>query len=176
MNEVNSTEAAAAIEALLFVTDSPLSTERLKEILQVDDAVLSEAIAALDERCSRPGSGIEIQRVAGGLLLATRPHLSGYVEKLVRTRPTALSQAAFETLAIIAYRQPVTRTEIDAIRGVKSDSAINTLLERNMIKEVGRKQVIGRPMLYGTTREFLKHFGLNSVEELPEVRVDESGD
>ena len=169
-------EAAGAIEALLFASDSALAVDRIAEIVQVDQATVSKAVAILDEKYSRPESGIAMQRVAGGLVLSTRPHLAGYVQRLVRAKPTTLSQAAFETLAIIAYRQPVTRAEIDAIRGVKSDSAINKLLERNLIKEVGRKQVIGRPMLYGTTREFLKQFGLDSIDDLPEVRVDEAGD
>ncbi|MCR4398247.1 MAG: SMC-Scp complex subunit ScpB, partial [Firmicutes bacterium] len=136
-----------------------------------DRAVVKDAVEELRERHSKPDSGIEIQEVAGGIRLVTKPHLSEYVERLVRSRPPALSRAALETLAIVAYRQPVTRAQIEMIRGVKSESALNTLLERRLVREVGRKPVLGRPMLYGTTREFLKEFGLNSIEDLPEARL-----
>lgn len=167
---------AAAVEALLFISDSPLPAEKLAGILQVDSGLLAEALERLKVRYSLAESGLCIQELAGGLQLVTRPHLAEYVERLVKVKPPTLSQAALETLAIIAYRQPVTRAEIEMIRGVKSDSAISTLLERNMVRELGRKPVLGRPMLYGTTREFLKQFGLNALEDLPEVRTSEEGE
>ncbi len=166
----------AAVEALLFVTDTPLPADRLSAIIGVDAAAISNALERLRARYARDDSGIDFQEVSGGFQLVTKPHVSEFTEKLVKTRPAGLSQAALETLAIVAYRQPVTRAEIDMIRGVKSDSSLGTLLERNLIREVGRKPVLGRPMLYGTTREFLKHFGLNSIDDLPEVRLSEEGE
>lgn len=166
---MNESLISAAVEALLFVSDSPVALDRLSAIMGVDCASVSKALDSLRARYSSDDSGIEMQEVAGGFQLVTRPHVSEFVERLTRVKPAALSQAALETLAIVAYRQPVTRAEIDMIRGVKSDSALGTLLERNLIREAGRKPVLGRPMLYGTTREFLKQFGLKSLEDLPEV-------
>ncbi|MGE5485228.1 MAG: SMC-Scp complex subunit ScpB [Ignavibacteriales bacterium] len=167
---MNESLIVAAVEALLFISDSPVAVDRLSAVIGVDAAAVSKALDTLGERYSRDDSGIEIQGVAGGFRLVTRPHVSEFVERFTRVKPAGLSQAALETLAIVAYRQPVTRAEIDMIRGVKSESAISTLLERNLIKEAGRKPVLGRPMLYATTREFLKHFGLGSIDDLPEVR------
>jgi len=175
-------ELAAAIEALLFASDSPLTVDRMREILnevmgaQNGSAVSDEdVVAALDllrRRHEESVSGIDLQEVAGGYQLTTKPRYAAYVGRLFKTKTPGLSQAALETLAIVAYRQPITRAEIDMLRGVNSERAVATLIERDLIREVGRKQVAGRPILYGTTREFLRYFGLKDINDLPPLPED----
>ncbi|MDD2401001.1 MAG: SMC-Scp complex subunit ScpB [Clostridia bacterium] len=155
------------IEALLFVSNEPLSAKMLADIIgrsQEDIVLLLKDIKA---DCEREMRGFCLIEIAGGYSFVTRPEYASYVEKLVKPRLNTLTQAALETLTIIAYKQPITRSEIDEIRGVKSDSAVSTILERLLIYEVGRKDGSGRPILYGTTPAFLKYFGLKNIKELP---------
>jgi len=162
---------AVEIEALLFVSDQPLAMERLREVLH--PAPQKEIQAALDELAASyeaPERAFRLLQVAGGWQLATKPELSAVVRRLFATRRRVrLTKAALESLAIIAYKQPTTRPEIDAIRGVASGGVIETLLERNLVKIAGRSEGIGRPLLYATTPEFLVYLGLNTLGDLPSL-------
>jgi len=162
----------AGLEALLFVADKPLSKERLGEILQLSEEDISEILQELKARYAAPNCGIALIEVNEGYKLGTKPEMSAYIEALYNQPAQGLSGAALEVLAIIAYKQPVTRGEIDFIRGVQSDSALATLIEKGLVKDVGRKEGPGRPILYGTTEQFLIHFGLKSLEELPELKLE----
>jgi len=159
------------IEALLFASDSPLGVKEMEEVLE---AVPREDILAAIEELSgeydaRPNA-FRIMRVAGGFQICTREEYSSWLEKLSRSRrSTRLSRAALETAAIIAYKQPVTKVVIEEIRGVDSTATLHTLLERGLVTIKGRAPGVGRPLLYGTTRQFLLHFGLNELEELPKL-------
>jgi segregation and condensation protein B len=160
------------IETLIFITDKPLSTSKIVELInipEVNEELVKELIKELQtEYLSR--SAIEIREVAEGYQMATKPEFSEYVRRLYRDRTLLrLSPAAIETLAIIAYKQPITKAEIEEIRGVDSTTVLETLLERRLIKIVGRKEVVGRPLLYGTTQEFLKYFGISSLNDLPPI-------
>jgi segregation and condensation protein B len=163
------------IEALLFVAEEPLPLARLQEALADDDpaqteATLRELALALEEQ----GRGLMVQEVAGGFRLTTRPETHPWIQRLQQVKPARLSRAAVETLAIIAYKQPITRAEIEAIRGVAVDGVMRTLLERGLIRMLGRKAEAGRPILYGTTAAFLEHFGFKDLSDLPTLReVDE---
>lgn len=161
----------AALEALLFAAPRPLSEKELAELLDCSVAEAQSALQALQKKLAEDNdAGLQVDKAAGGYRLATKPSLGGYVERVTEVvKSGSLSHAALETLAIIAYRQPVTRAEIEAIRGVRSDSAINALLERGLIEEQGRKEAPGRPVLFGTTEDFLIHFGLNDLSELPDL-------
>lgn len=154
-----------ALEAVLFMAAEPLPLADLAEILDVApeevDALVSQLAAEYGDR------GILVQRVAGGLQVGTRPEYGHYVAKLLKPERFRLSRAGLETLAIVAYRQPVTRPEIDSIRGVNSDSPLDTLLQYELVCEAGRKEAAGRPVLYRTTDSFLGKFGLNSISDLP---------
>lgn len=165
------------IETLLFITDEPLTSTRIAKICEVEDPkVVEEIIEEIKHLYDSQNRALAIIKVAGGWQMATRPEYSLWVRKLYSTRlTTRLSNAALEVLGIVAYRQPVTKAEIEAIRGVDSSGPIDTLLERRLITSVGRKEVVGRPIMYGTTDEFLKHFGLNSLDDLPKLEsiVDE---
>jgi len=165
----------AALEAVLFMAAEPLPPAELAEILGVTPGELEELIVQLE--AAYAGRGIQVTRLAGGYQVATRPEYGPYVAKLHKPERFRLSRAALETLAIVAYKQPVTRPEIEAIRGVNSDSVLDTLSQYELVCEAGRKETPGRPLLYRTTSNFLGHFGLNSVEDLPRldaVAVDES--
>lgn len=161
-------QVKSALEAMLFVASEPLSVQTLARISEVDPADAEELLQELaGEYASRPG-GLKLAEVGGTWQMCTRPQYAPYVERLYRQRgSTGLSQAAVETLAIIAYRQPITRVELELIRGVKVDSPVSTLQERNLIEEKGRREGPGRPVLYGTTLEFLKYFGLKDLAQLP---------
>lgn len=156
-----------ALEAVLFMAAEPLASEELGEILDVSpreaEAIAQELAAACADR------GLEVTRIAGGWQMVTRAEYGPYVAKLHKPERFRLSRAALETLAIVAYRQPVTRPEVDAIRGVNSDSPLDTLLQYELVCEAGRKETPGRPVLYRTTESFLGHFGLNSIEDLPRL-------
>lgn len=160
-------DGKSVIEALLFVANEPLTIKTLAEVLERSPYDVDVLLKEIKADCERELRGFCLMEVAGGYSFVTRPEYSPYIEKLVKPRLNSLTQAATETLAIIAYKQPITRSEIDEIRGVKSDSAINTLLERNLIEETGRREGPGRPILFGTTRDFLKYFGLKDLRELP---------
>ncbi len=159
------------LEALLFATDSPLTLARLKKIFpEQDTAGIKEAVAELEKEYEAAGLAFTVIEFGGGWQIATRPEYSPVVEKMLKSRSfTRLSRAGLEVLAIIAYRQPITRLEVDEIRGVNSSGAISTLTERNLITVVGRSQTVGNPLLYGTTREFLNHLGLKGLGQLPDL-------
>jgi len=158
------------IETLLFITDKPLSVKKIVELIE-DHEVTEEVVQQLIDELATDYlkiSALEIRHVAEGYQIATKPEYSEYVRRLYRERTALrLSPAALETLAIIAYRQPVTKAEIEETRGVDCSGVLETLLEKKLIKIVSRKEVIGRPLLYGTTQEFLKYFGLTSLSDLP---------
>jgi segregation and condensation protein B len=163
-------ERAAVIEALVFVSEEPLSVKIIADVLKEDKDVVREAVTALAEEFNARNSGLQLREVAGGWQFATRPQYHEHVRKFLKTRPSAkLSIASLETLAVIAYRQPVTVPEILEIRGVQSPSAIKTLLDKKLIVAKGRKETVGRPMMYGTSKEFLLQFGLKDLSELPSV-------
>jgi segregation and condensation protein B len=159
------------IEGLLFAAgDEGLEAGQIADVLELDIRTVQELLREMKDDFDREERGIQIVEFAGGYQFTTRPEHAPYFQKLAQspTRAT-LSQAALETLAIIAYKQPITRVEIEEIRGVKSDRAIQTLLGKQLIEEKGRAEAVGRPILYGTTKAFLDYFGLNRLEELPDM-------
>ncbi len=158
------------IEALLFTTDKPIPDNVLAEITETTTDKIKEAIDRINIRLKENGSAIMIRQIAGGYEFLTLPEYAGYIKKLYKNRFLArLSKPAMEVLAIIAYKQPITKQEIELIRGVNSDGVFHTLLERKLIKITGRKDSPGRPLIYGTTREFLQYLGINSLDELPRI-------
>lgn len=162
---------SAIIEALILASESPLGLEKLCAVLdgmdkkEVQDA-LDQLMAGYDQRAS----GITIQAVAGGFQFRTRPEMSAWVKKLKGAKPSALSPAALETLAIVAYRQPIVKSEIESVRGVDSGAALKSLLEKKLVRIVGRKDVPGKPIIYGTTKKFLEVFNLKELTDLPTMR------
>lgn len=164
-------ELIPIIESLIYVSEEPISARQLAAILEgesLDD--VQSATDQLAEEFNARGGGLELRQLAGGYRITTRPEFSEYVRRYMKSQPSArLSLAALETLAVIAYKQPITIPEILEIRGVTSTSAIKTLLDRRLIVAKGHKQVVGRPMLYGTSKDFLIHFGLNDLTELPNL-------
>lgn len=154
---------------MLFAHGDPAPIARLAEILEVPPEHIQLLIAEMQAEMAVSNRGLTIVQVAGGYQLCTKPELASTVEKLAIAQDSRLSSAAMETLAIVAFKQPITRQEIESIRGVKVDKVVNTLAERQLIKEVGRKEALGRPILYGTTQEFLKCFGLRSLDDLPSL-------
>jgi segregation and condensation protein B len=163
-------ERAGVIEALIFVSDEPLTVKTIADVLKEDKQVIGEAVAVLAEEFNQRNGGLQLREVAGGWQFATRPEYHEHVRAFLKTRPSAkLTIASLETLAVIAYRQPVTVPEILEIRGVQSPSAIKTLLDKKLIVAKGRKDTVGRPMMYGTSKEFLLQFGLKDLSELPSV-------
>ena len=163
-------ERAAVIEALIFVSDEPLTVKAIADVLKEDKEVIKETVEALAQEFNGRNGGLQLREVAGGWQFATRPEYHEHVRAFLKTRPSAkLTIASLETLAVIAYRQPVTVPEILEIRGVQSPSAIKTLLDKKLIVAKGRKDAVGRPMMYGTSKEFLLQFGLKDLSELPSV-------
>ncbi|HHV65816.1 MAG TPA: SMC-Scp complex subunit ScpB [Peptococcaceae bacterium] len=159
----------AALEALLFVAKEPLSISKMAEILELSSEDILELLQILQERYAATDSGLILVEVENSYRLATKPEMARYIETLYKQPASALSNAALEVLSIVAYKQPITRGEIDFIRGVQSDRALATLVEKGLVREVGRKDGPGRPILYGTTEAFLVHFGLNSLADLPDL-------
>ena len=157
----------ARLEALLFAAGDPLSVAQLAELTGGNKPRTWELVTALQEQYQAAGRGIMLREVAGGFQLCTKPAFARVVEQLATTQELKLSNAALETLAIIAFRQPLTRAEMEAVRGVKVDGVVNTLLDWQLITEAGRKQTVGHPILYRTTDRFLTVFGLRSLEDLP---------
>ncbi|MEO5616786.1 MAG: SMC-Scp complex subunit ScpB [Candidatus Eisenbacteria bacterium] len=158
----------AALEALLFSSDQPLALSLISESLDAAPDEVTEALGRLGEEYSARGAGVELREIAGGHLLVTAPDQAEWVGRMLRGRKKMrLSRAGLETMAIIAYKQPVTKSEVEAIRGVDSSGVMATLLERNLVTIRGRSKVVGRPLLYGTTQEFLDYFGLKDLTELP---------
>lgn len=165
-------EALKVLEALLFASDAPLELHRLQEVLEVGRADAQALVETLSRRHDESGSGLQIVEVGGGYRMATRSQLAPWLLKLQRSRTRSrFSKPALETLAIIAYRQPISRAEVEALRGVNVEGVLGTLLERRLVKVTGRRPTPGRPLLYGTTREFLTQFGLRDLDDLP--RFDE---
>lgn len=163
-------QLAGAIEAMLFVTDEPVGTIALADMLEVDPADVEEALVGLRDKLEAENRGIQLREVAGGWRLYTHPAYHELIEKYVLSWDTRkLSQAAMETLAIVAYTQPTTRAQVASVRGVNSDSSINSLVEKGLIREAGQADAPGNPTLYATTRGFLEKFGLRSVRDLPNL-------
>ena len=162
---------ADALEALLFASDTPLELERIREVLELPDARAARALMdELRARYEASSGALMILEVGGGFRLVTRPALAPWLVRLARVRTRArLSRPALETLAIVGYKQPVSRPDVDAIRGVNSEAVLDNLLERRLVRIAGRKDAPGRPFLYETTREFLVAFGLRDVGDLPKV-------
>lgn len=171
-------ELAHVIEAILFVAGEPVNVHELQRALEVTELETEQAINALDSDYSFHRRGICLKRFGNHLQLSTRAEYAPYVERLLQPiQKQSLSQSAMETLAVVAYRQPVTKLEIEAVRGVKCDYSVQSLVNKGLIEEVGRKETLGRPILYGTTDTFLSHFGLSNLSELPkppeEAKADE---
>ena len=163
-------ETISIIEALIFVADEPLTVRTLAEVLDEDKETVQAAVEELARDYDGRESGLQIREIAGGWQLATRTEFHEEVRRFLKTRPSAkLSLAALETLAVIAYKQPATVPEILEIRGVQSASAIKTLLDKRLIVAKGRKETVGRPMQYGTSKDFLIQFGLKDLSELPSI-------
>lgn len=163
------------IEGLLFAAgDEGVEVKQLSDVLELDARFIGEIIDEMKDEFKRKKRGIQIVEIAGAYQLATLPEHAPYLERLAAS-PTrsALSQAALETLSIIAYKQPITRVEIEEIRGVKSDRALQTLIAKDLIEEVGRAEAVGRPILYGTTKAFLDYFALNGLNDLPDTAAFE---
>lgn len=159
------------VESLLFVADAPVTLDRLCSLLEeFDRGEVRDALNAVAETYSGGGRGVVLAEVAGGYQFRTPPENADYLRRLTKTRPVKFSQSALETLAIIAYRQPVTRAEIEYLRGVDSGGVLKTLLEKKLIKILGKKDIPGKPLIYGTTREFLELFGLKDLKSLPTLK------
>ncbi len=171
-----------AVEAVLFASPEPVPLARLEQVFAPEGlsrADLVEALGALSEALE--DRGIELREVAGGYQLRTRPEMAPFLARLEVPRPVRFSRAALETLAIVAYRQPVTRAEVEEVRGVDCGGVLRSLLEKGLVRILGKKDVPGRPLLYGTTRKFLEVFGLSSLTELPSLKeigelLDERGE
>ena len=164
-------ELVKVVETLLFITDQPIEMKKLCKITEVgDEAVLRDALAELQRLYLETGRAIQVMEVGGGWQLTTKPEYGRWVRKLYNEKLTLrLSAAALETLAIIAYRQPITRAEIEVIRGVEVIAPLETLVTRGLVKVAGRKETVGRPLLYGTSEDFLRLFGLNNLDGLPKI-------
>ena len=164
-------EIRAVLEALIFASPEPITEREVDRVLAgVAREAWQAALAAIREDYARDGRGLQLVEVAGGYQITTRPEYHDWVRELLDPKtPTRLSIQALETLAVIAYKQPVTLPEIIELRGIKSGGVLKTLLERRLIRIVGRKEVVGRPILYGTTKQFLLHFGLRDLDELPKI-------
>jgi segregation and condensation protein B len=159
------------VESLIFSAESPLLTETLRDILgEPDKAKIERTLEALNQEYQDPSHGFELVHVAEGYQFRTKRQYAEWIKKLRKTRVPRLSRSSMEVLAVVAYRQPVVRAEVEAIRGVDSASVLKTLLERRLIRILGRKDVPGRPMVYGTTKEFLHLFGLKNLSDLPTLR------
>lgn len=163
-------EIISIVEALIFVADEPLTVKILAEVLEEDKATIENAIDELRHEYEQRESGLTLREIAGGWQISTRAEFHEEIRKFLKTRPSAkLSLAALETLAVIAYKQPATIPEILEIRGVQSASAIKTLLDKRLIVAKGRKETVGKPMQYGTSKDFLIQFGLKDLSELPNI-------
>ncbi len=157
------------VEALLFASGEPITSDKIAKIINIPVEHVDDIIFDLKEEFNKSHHGITIRQVAGGYQMQTKNELFDTIKKLVVTKDNKPSQSALEVLAIVAYRQPITKQEIEFIRGVKTDKLINNLLDIKLIKEAGRKDVVGRPILYATTKDFLTAFGFNSLLDLPSL-------
>lgn len=167
----------SAIESLLFVSGDPLTVKDLSNSLEVSPKFVANLLNEMVLEYEDEKRGIKLISINGEYQLVTKAENSDYIQKLLKkNKRQSLSQASLESLAIIAYKQPITRVDIDEIRGVKSDSALQRLLEKDLIREVGRLEVPGRPILFGTTEEFLRQFGLKELKELPSLDLYSDGE
>jgi len=163
-------ETKSIIEAVLFAADKPVSVEQFAIIVEMDYNTVEKLIHELQQEYDETKRSFQIIEIANGFQICTRSEYASWIKKYYTTEVSSrLSSSSLEALAIVAYKQPVTRAEIEEIRGVSSDSVIHTLLERNLISIIGRKDAPGRPLMYGTTTEFLIHFGLRDLSELPSI-------
>jgi segregation and condensation protein B len=159
------------IESLLFAAESPLSLDRLSDLLhEYEREEVKTALAELSRNHEERGGGFHLVEVAGGWQFRTHPDLQQFVARLARTRTTKFSPSALETLAIVAYRQPVTRTEVEHLRGVDCGGMLKTLLDKRLVRILGKKDIPGRPLIYGTSKEFLEVFGLKDLKSLPTLK------
>lgn len=166
----STTDLVAAVEAIIFVSDEPVTTKLLADVLDENKQAIEAAVEQLLSEYEGRDGGLQLREVAGGWQITTKTEYHEDVRNFLKTRPSAkLSLAALETLAVIAYKQPVTVPEILEIRGVQSASAIHTLLEKRLIVTKGHKETVGKPMLYGTSKEFLLQFGLKDLSDLPSI-------
>lgn len=164
-------EAKRILEALLFISDKPVSIDTLKEVLKdIEPTEVRALIEELNNEYASSGRSFHIKEIAGGFQMLTDPIYSKWISALYKKGPDRLTGPSLETLAIIAYKQPITRSEIEVIRGVNVDGVLHTLEERGLIRTKGRLEAPGRPILYATTNEFLQHFGLKSLDELPKLK------
>lgn len=157
----------SVIECLLFVASEPLGVKQLAAALEMEESRVEEAVRSLESDFDT--RGLQLMKVAGGYQLCTKPEYADYCALILQPAKRKLSKAALETLAVVAYRQPATMPEVEAVRGVAVGGVMKTLMERGLVKEAGRKQTPGRPILYATTPEFLEYFGLNDISELPDI-------
>lgn len=169
-------EAAATTEAILFASDSPMSAAKIAAAAELPVRAVKRAIGDLNDRYTSAGASFRIEAIAGGFQMLTLPAYHDVLKRLGRAKSESkLSQAAMETLAMVAYRQPIIRADVEAVRGVACGELLRGLLDKGLVKIVGRADVIGRPMLYGTTRRFLEVFGLASLDDLPRIEELRSG-
>ncbi len=174
-NQAPKMSLAAKLEAILFVASEPVTLGQLANVMEATTKEIEKGLEMLDD--SLEARGLRLQRHAGGVQLTTAPETSTLIERFLELDTTTrLSRAALETLALIAYQQPVTRPQVDAIRGVNSDGVMRSLLSRGLIQELGRADGPGRPILYGTAADFLGYFGLKSLAELPPLHIEENGE
>ncbi|MBI4974341.1 MAG: SMC-Scp complex subunit ScpB [Candidatus Omnitrophica bacterium] len=170
-------EAKRALEAILFVSDGPISINTVKEVLvDIEPTTIRSLIEELNNEYASSNRSFSIKEIAGGFQMLTDPIYSKWISALYKKTPDRLTGPSLETLAIIAYKQPITKSEIEAIRGVNVDGVLDTLEERLLIRSRGRLETPGRPILYGTTNEFLERFGLKSLEELPKLKEFKESD
>src|SRR5579863_3707874 len=168
----STTNIAAAIESILFVSGRPLEYDELRKLLDIDATLLDDGLQALAQQLESHERGIRLQRLGTQVQLVTAPENARYIAALLGLPMTArLTTAALETLAVIVYRQPITRAQIEAVRGVNSDRALASLIQHGLVVEIGRAQTIGRPALFATTPEFLQQFGLTNLDELPRPAI-----
>ena len=158
----------ATVESLLFITNEPLTIAQIAELAEIEEDDVADVLDWLQEDYSDNSKGIGVMKLGDGYIMAIKQDYLPYVEKLYRPQMSTLSMAALEALAIIAYKQPVTRGEVELIRGVKADKIVQNLIAKELIEEKGRKDAPGRPILYGTTRKFLQYFNIESLDQLPE--------
>ncbi|NQU18588.1 SMC-Scp complex subunit ScpB [bacterium] len=170
MTDINP-ELKGAVEAIIFISEGPATIAEIQDILEgLDSETINSIVQELKSDYKQRNSGIKLIEVAGGYQMVTSPNYANFIKKFYKKKHSEkLTLPSLETLSIIAYKQPVTRVEIESIRGVNVDGVIKNLLEKGLIRIVGKKEVIGRPFVYGSTRNFLEYFGLNSLEELPPV-------
>jgi len=167
---LDTAELKAVVESLVFVSEAPISPERIAEALDVEKKSVIQVLEELVQEYGRSGRGFILFEAAEGFQFRSRPEYAEWIRRLGKSRPFKFSRAALESLAIVAYRQPITRAEIEYLRGVDSGGVLKTLLDKHLIRILGKKDVPGRPLMYGTTREFLEVFGLRDLTGLPTLK------